>query len=104
MIIPFHVTEMLRRVLERYDPEKTPHKMAPKTDAFSAIRPMRRTSKRTVEAFWARLKPMASDDDQAQIADPDTLTKAETYSANIENFIGTVKLPVGVIGDRKSVV
>jgi hydroxymethylglutaryl-CoA reductase (NADPH) len=36
--------------------------------------------------------------DRAAIADPATMDLAETYGASIENLIGTVKVPVGVIG------
>jgi len=98
VVIPFHVTEMLRRVMARYDAEKTPQKMAPNDDAFSLLRPMRKISAATVEKYWARLKPTAGKADQAALADPATMEQAEEYSANIENFIGTVKLPVGIIG------
>lgn len=98
MIIPFHVTEMLRRVVSRYDADITPKKMAPNVEAFAALRPMRRITRQSIESYWSRLKPTASETDQAEIADADTLERGEIYSANIENFIGTVKLPVGVIG------
>ena len=98
MVIPFHVTEMLRRVMARYDAEETPRQMAPNDDAFSTIRPMRRISKASIESYWSRLKPTAGDVDQAQIADTATVETGDAYSANIENFIGTVKVPVGVIG------
>src|SRR5687768_1591478 len=32
------------------------------------------------------------------LADPRTLADVQAYSANVENMIGTVKLPVGVAG------
>ena len=35
---------------------------------------------------------------RARVADPASLDDREAYCRNIENFIGTVKLPVGVIG------
>lgn len=37
-------------------------------------------------------------EDERVLADPDTLDAAETYAANIENMIGTVKVPIGVVG------
>ena len=89
---------MLRRVVARYDPEKTPQKMAPKDSAFSQLRPMRKITRASIEKYWSRLKPTASDEDQAEIADPATVEHGGAYSANIENFIGTVKVPVGIIG------
>ena len=98
MVIPFHVREMLRRIKLRYDAEKTPQQLAPSDDDFTATRPSRKASPETVARFWERLKPRASEADQLQIADPATVQVAEIYGANIENFIGTVKLPVGIIG------
>ncbi|WP_037308899.1 hypothetical protein [Ruegeria halocynthiae] len=44
------------------------------------------------------MKPKASEADQVQIADPARVEAAETYGARIENFIGTVKMPVGSVG------
>ncbi|MEM8792358.1 MAG: hydroxymethylglutaryl-CoA reductase [Pseudomonadota bacterium] len=40
----------------------------------------------------------ASFQDQEQLADPSTLDHLEEYSRNIETMIGTVKLPIGVLG------
>ena len=98
MVVPFHVTEMLQRILSRYDARQTPRQMAPGDDAFSLLRPTRKITARSIDSYWSRLKPRASDDDQAQLADAVTVAGAEVYTANIENFIGTVKMPVGVIG------
>lgn len=98
MIIPFHVREMLRRIKSRYDAKQTPIQMAPSDADFSTLRPARNASPDTVARFWDKLSPTAGVADQAQIADPDSIEAAETYGANIENFIGTVKLPVGIIG------
>lgn len=98
MVIPFHVREMLRRVLARYDAETTPQQMAPKEGPVAPLRTTRTASRASIAKYWSRLKPTACDEDQAQIADPATVAAAERYTANIENFIGTVKVPVGVIG------
>ncbi len=98
MVIPFHVREMLQRIKARFDADQIPRQMAPNDAEFSTLRPSRKPSKEVVARFWDKLKPAASPADQAQIADPTSVEAAETYGANIENFIGTVKLPVGVIG------
>jgi len=37
-------------------------------------------------------------DVQQQIADETTLAQAQLYQANIENMIGTIKIPVGIVG------
>lgn len=89
---------MLRRVVARYDPQTTPQRMAPKDSSFSLLRPMRKISRASIEKYWSRFRPLASDEDQAQIADPATVEHGSVYSANIENFIGTAKVPMGIIG------
>jgi hydroxymethylglutaryl-CoA reductase (NADPH) len=64
------------------------------------LRPARRANAETVAAIWARLRSdgPATEIDEAAIADPVALASANAYTRNIENFIGTVKVPVGVIG------
>jgi hydroxymethylglutaryl-CoA reductase (NADPH) len=64
------------------------------------LRPARLASAQSIAALWQRLKKdgHASDEDQSAIADPRTVETAERYSKNIENFIGTAKVPLGVIG------
>ena len=48
-----------------------------------------------IERRWDILDKSAS---KEQLLDPQTLENAESYSQNIENFIGTVKVPVGLAG------
>jgi hydroxymethylglutaryl-CoA reductase (NADPH) len=59
----------------------------------------RLTAKR-VEDNWSILKKHTSLDknDQDQLLDPGTLQCIERYSRNIENCIGTLKIPIGVAG------
>lgn len=49
---------------------------------------------------WQKLQDHCgiTDTQRAEIADPDSVRRAEQFSSNIENFIGTTKIPVGVIG------
>ena len=49
-----------------------------------------------VEKRWALVN--ASGDAKGLVADPQTLAAMEVYQHNIENFIGTVKVPVGLAG------
>lgn len=99
MIIPSHVTDMLRKVRARFATEPVKERMLPHDDAFAALRPMRKISKQSIDGYWKRLMDgPARQADKDQLADPQTVQNAESFSANIENFIGTVKLPVGVIG------
>lgn len=99
MIIPTHVTEMLRKVRARFASEPMAQRMLPHHDDFAALRPRRKISERSIAAYWNRLlESGASKTDKDLLADPWTVETAEGYSANIENFIGTVKVPVGIIG------
>ena len=64
------------------------------------IRPSQTASEASVGAAWRALLSAtnATERDKALLADPQALADADQYASNIENFIGTVKVPVGVIG------
>ena len=80
--------EMARERLSRRTADATP------------LRPVRSATAQSIQALWHRLKKdgHASGEDEAVIADARTVETAALYSKNIENFIGTAKVPVGVIG------
>ena len=92
---------MLRRVRARFQTEPLEARMLPSDEEFTTLRPVRQASASSVARYWARLTGTASAADQAALADPETMAAPEVYSANIENFIGTVKLPVGIIGPMR---
>lgn len=97
MIIPFHVAEMLRRVKRRFDQsEPGPTLAPPNTPVPNGFRPTRAASARNITRYLDRIGLTGAA--RAAIADPVTLDQAALYSANIENMIGTVKMPMGVIG------
>lgn len=64
------------------------------------IRPRQTASAESAHALWAQLHEGAgvSAEAEAAIADEVSLAHAQGYSRNIENFIGTVKIPLGVVG------
>ncbi len=64
------------------------------------IRPRQQASADAARQFWRQLREhgRASESDEAAIADPASLDLAEGYGRNIESFIGTVKIPVGILG------
>lgn len=96
MIVPFHVEEMLRRVRKKFaSPESAPN-MDPRLEDIDALRPVRHASRQSLLSYLDKLG--VSEATRAELADEATLQSAERHSANIENMIGTVKLPVGVIG------
>lgn len=98
MTIPAHVQEMLARLREKFTPEKLREQMAARDAPFRTLRPVRKATEKSALRYWDRLMGPASTTDRDVIADPTSLATAETYSSNIENYIGTVKVPVGVIG------
>ena len=99
MVVPFHVTEMLKRVRARFFEQGSETRMLPKDDDFTTLRPVRTASGASINRYWSRLiQGSASEADKAAIADADTVSHANHYSANIENMIGTVKIPVGIAG------
>jgi hydroxymethylglutaryl-CoA reductase (NADPH) len=53
-------------------------------------------SERSVDDRWALLSSAAQA--REQLLDPSTLAQMTRYKRNIENFIGTVKVPVGLAG------
>jgi hydroxymethylglutaryl-CoA reductase (NADPH) len=53
----------------------------------------------SVNSIWLQLADAGVPDSaKGRLADASSLTDTETYARNIENFVGTVKVPVGVIG------
>lgn len=101
MTIPSHITEMLHRLRARFTAEPLKDRMQPRSGGFATLRPVRHATAASVAKYWARLQAAAGTagpQDREALADPLTMAAPERYSANIENFIGTVKLPVGVIG------
>ncbi len=99
MIIPHHVTEMLARVRARIMRPGGEQSLDPKPEGAHSYRPVRTASEKSIARYWDLLmKGAASATDQEALADPTTLADAASYSANIENMIGTVKVPVGVVG------
>ncbi|MGC9494332.1 hydroxymethylglutaryl-CoA reductase, partial [Vibrio genomosp. F10] len=50
---------------------------------------------KNLDKRWQKLSSMT---DQAQLLDASTLEQKDAYAKNIEHFIGTVKVPVGIAG------
>lgn len=98
MTIPSHVKEMLGKVRARFKTEPIKERMLPSDAEFTTLRPVRKATATSVAKYWTRLREVASQTDQDALADPITMGNPEQFSANIENFIGTVKMPVGIIG------
>jgi len=72
--------------------------MLPSDANFTTLRPVRKASVASVAKYRARLRETAWQDDCDALAGPVTMVNSDLFCANIENFIGTVKIPVGIIG------
>ncbi|MDD7969963.1 hydroxymethylglutaryl-CoA reductase [Roseinatronobacter alkalisoli] len=72
--------------------------MLPSDAQFTTLRPVRKATQASVEKYWNHLSNTTGPADRDAIADPLTMAAPQKFNANIENFIGTVKLPVGIIG------
>ncbi|MEL7292250.1 MAG: hydroxymethylglutaryl-CoA reductase [Pseudomonadota bacterium] len=63
--------------------------------ATQRLTPSPYISDKTIAKRWSKLSHYT---DQQQLLDPQTQTHAHLYNKNIEHFVGTVKIPVGVAG------
>lgn len=98
MTIPTHVKDMLNRIRARFFEAPLHERMLPSDAQFTTLRPVRKATQASVDEYWDRLSANTGRADREAIADPLTMAAPEQYNTNIENFIGTVKLPVGIIG------
>jgi hydroxymethylglutaryl-CoA reductase (NADPH) len=101
-MISAQVLGMLDRLRALFSERDARERLRPKPmrQATPALRGARAADRASIAALWARLRDVgpATIEDERRLADERTLDSAETYAANIENMIGTVKVPVGVIG------
>lgn len=67
------------------------------------LRARQNATTESVGKLWDRLKidTPVSDEEQAELCDPKSLARSATYTANIENYIGTLKIPLGVVGPMR---
>jgi hydroxymethylglutaryl-CoA reductase (NADPH) len=88
----------LRRLQQGRRMEELEARLAPKTDDLPAPIPGHHALTRpAVDARWGVLREVGPNT-RAALADERTMDEMERYARNIENFIGTVKLPVGLAG------
>jgi hydroxymethylglutaryl-CoA reductase (NADPH) len=99
MAIPYlHANKYLEYLLQERTQAELGEALRPKFDVESAPRIPRdpRINPKMVEQRWALFPDRP--DAREQLLDPMTAQGMEVYQRNIENFIGTVKLPVGIAG------
>lgn len=73
-----------------HDPERAGAPLAPTVPTDSRI------CTEAIDKRWSLFPHLQAS--RSQLADPCTLEQMRSYQRNIENFVGTVKLPVGLAG------
>lgn len=87
----------LESVLRSHTRSELARKLASKfSDSPDSI-PSGNTSAEAVEQRW-RVLAQHSATGRAELLDAHTIAAGEAYARSVENFIGTVKVPVGVVG------
>jgi hydroxymethylglutaryl-CoA reductase (NADPH) len=84
-------------IAQGLSPEEIARRLAPKDhDAPPRVPGATQTEPEVVEKRWAIVPH--TPEGRESVADPATIAQHAAFARNIENFIGTVKLPVGVAG------
>ncbi len=95
------IQSLLERLIANVPLESVAERLSPKLGAAKPrLRHAKNLNKASISNHWELLKSHTdlTDDDQAILADPLSLGHINAYSKNIENCIGTLKLPVGIAG------
>lgn len=89
--------DLLERLFAEKSVQELRERLAPKPgEVSSRFPPGASVSEQAIEARWSATD--VSPEARAQVLDPLTEAQVERYRRNIENFIGTVKVPVGLVG------
>jgi hydroxymethylglutaryl-CoA reductase (NADPH) len=100
-IISGPVVRTLERLRALFAEDEIRRRLSPKRgERPPPLRGARKAGRESVALLWSRLRDsgVASAEHERALADGETLQAAEAYAANIENMIGTVKVPVGIVG------
>jgi len=90
-------SELIARMLAEHSLEELGRKLAPKSgDLPPRVRNSARIDPQWIDRRWELLP--AGDEARKALVDDQTLADAPRFEHNIENFIGTVKVPVGIAG------
>jgi hydroxymethylglutaryl-CoA reductase (NADPH) len=84
LLVQYSPAQLMARLAGRHG--ATPHRIPSGSEITDGA----------IDARWQAL-PLGQSS-RGELLDPQTQRQAERYSANVENFLGTVKVPVGVIG------
>src|SRR3712207_3429993 len=99
-MFPSTVLRMLERLRASMTEEEARSRPAPKEGRPRAWRIARHATPESLDECWERLagETAVTPDDREVLADGMTVRHLDRYAANIEAMIGTVKVPVGIVG------
>lgn len=99
MSLPPKTSRFIDRIRAQIGPDQAAARLQPRHDKLVPLMTLPQASAQTVARLWSRLrKAGAPESAQRELADDVALNRAADFSRNIENFAGTVKVPLGVIG------
>jgi hydroxymethylglutaryl-CoA reductase (NADPH) len=92
-----HASSYLSRLLQERSPDELSRQLSPKLENLPVNVPS--GNHLTAESVERRWQTLPSDPDiRHNVFDPQTQSQMASYQHNIENFIGTVKVPIGLAG------
>lgn len=92
-----HASQHLEHILKSRSLQQLEADLSPKPEkSFTKIPASARLTPEALNRRWQHLHTSAAV--QSALADADAIAQMDCYRHNIENFIGTVKVPVGVAG------
>ena len=100
-LIPISVERRLQCLRATFTKESAAERLSPHREPVAWRPPRQRAaSQESLKRFWVAAADIAGIQPQGMksLADDDTIDGAAAYAGNIENMIGTVKVPVGVAG------
>ena len=89
-------SQFLDKYLSEMSDEELRQRLAVKTEPYKRLPRNHKLTPEAVKERWDALE--VENKVQEQVLDPQTEAQMDIYKKNIENFIGTVKLPVGLAG------
>jgi hydroxymethylglutaryl-CoA reductase (NADPH) len=99
LAIPPKTIRFIERLRAAIGPEEARRRLSKRHDPLTPLMTRPQASAAGVKRLWSRLTQAgAPETARAALADQASVERAADFSRNIENFIGTVKVPVGVIG------
>lgn len=102
-IVPASVLRALKNLRANTTIEEASRRLAPVSPAPTncrSLRTGRTVDKKSIENLWRQILALRPGAAEARdvLADEAAMATAESYAGNIENMIGTVRLPLGAIG------